>query len=88
MNEKNTVQFAKPRNDARDDTELRIDIPKWLMGAIDAEQFVRGSGCSRKQVVIEVLEAWAKRRIHEATVLLRLTEGNPMPSDTGDAANG
>lgn len=80
--------YAKARNDDLDDTELRLSIPKWLMGAIDAEQFARGSSCSRKQVVSDVLEVWARRRIHEATVLLRLTEGNPTSLDSEGRSNG
>lgn len=78
-------KFARSRNETKDDTELRTDIPKWVMGAIDAESINRGSDCSRKQVVNDVLEHWARQKIHEATVLLRLTEGNPvLPDSAGD----
>jgi len=79
---------ARARNPDLDDTQLSVNIPKWLMGVIDAEQHARGSGSSRKEVVIEVLETWARRRIHEATVLLRLTEGNQSVRDSGEQRNG
>ena len=79
--------FARGRNDARDDTELRLDIPKWVMGAIDAEGIVRGSASSRKEVVNEILRVWAERKVHEATVMLRLTNLNPLASDSTGSAN-
>lgn len=81
-------RFARARNPDLDDTQLSVSIPKWLMGAIDAEQHARGSGSSRKEVVTEVLEVWARRRIHEATVFLRLTEGNQPVGDSGDQRHG
>lgn len=80
--------FARARNPDLDDTQLSVSIPKWLMGAIDAEQHARGSGSSRKEVVIDVLETWARRRIHEATVLLRLTGGNHSVGDSGEQSHG
>lgn len=83
-----TPMFARARNEAREDTELRLDIPKWVMGVIDAEGIVRGSASSRKEVVNEILASWAERKVHEATVVLRLANVNPVPLDSKVGGHG
>ncbi|WP_313330449.1 hypothetical protein [Comamonas sp.] len=83
-----SLQMARARNEAREDTELRLDIPKWVMGVIDAEGIVRGSASSRKEVVNEILASWAERKVHEATVVLRLANVNPTPMDSKEGSHG
>lgn len=55
--------------------ELREEIPRDLVDVIDAVSAARGT--SRRQMVIDVLHAWASERVHEATVIMRVTRGNP-----------
>lgn len=83
-----SLQMARARNEAREDTELRLDIPKWVMGVIDAEGIVRGSASSRKEVVNEILSVWAERKVHDATVVLRLANVNPTPVDSKAGSHG
>ena len=83
-----TLQMARARNETREDTELRLDIPKWVMGVIDAENIARGSASSRKEVVNEILSVWAERKVHEATVVLRLANVNPTPLDSKAGSHG
>jgi hypothetical protein len=61
------------------DTELRGQIPRSLLVRIDALAIVDGVG-TRMDWVIRVLEAEAERRVHAATLLLRLGNGNPHDS--------
>lgn len=68
------------------DTELRGNIPKSLMVLIDALSQADGHA-SRFDWLIPVLQAEADRRVHAATVLLRIAGINPLqsarrPSDT------
>ena len=83
-----SLQMARARNETREDTELRLDIPKWVMGVIDAEGIVRGSASSRKEVVNEILSVWAERKVHDATVVLRLANVNPAPVDSKAGSHG
>ena len=55
--------------------ELREEIPRDLVDVIDAVSAARGT--SRRQMMIDVLHAWASERVHEATVIMRVTRGNP-----------
>ncbi len=61
------------------DTELRGQIPRSLLVRIDALAIVDGVG-TRMDWVIKVLEAEADRRVHAATLLLRMVGGNPNDS--------
>lgn len=67
--------FARGRNDEKDTTELRIEVPKWLVGVIDAHWMVRGG--SRASVATQVLSEWAKVELHAASVTMNVQRGNP-----------
>lgn len=70
--------FARGRNDERDSTELRAEIPKSVMGVIDAHWMARGGAKgSRNAVVNEILQEWAEKKWHEASLVLQLVPGNP-----------
>lgn len=60
--------------------ELREEVPRDLVDVIDAVSAARG--VSRRQVVMDVLHAWALDRVHEATVIMRVTRGNPPLAET------
>ena len=80
------LMFARARNAERDTTELRVEIPKDIMGVIDAHWMARGGGNgSRSQVVNEILQEWAEKKWHEASLVLRMVPQNPG-SDQIDSA--
>ena len=54
--------------------ELRGPIPLWVCEVLDAVSMARGT--TRLEVVREVLEPWAKERIHESTLVLRVSRRN------------
>jgi hypothetical protein len=61
--------------------ELRQQIPSDTAQVFDAIAIARM--CSRAEVIAEVLNDWAAKRIHEAKILQRVTRGNGAESDTG-----
>lgn len=82
--------FARGRNDERDTTELRVEIPKAVMNVIDATWQHRtrhDAKASRNSVANEILGAWAKEKWHEATMDLNLAPNNPMPPESQEASS-
>ena len=75
--------FARGRNDDNDSTELRVPIPKKVMGVIDAHWMVRGG--SRASVINRVLGEWAALELHAASVTINVTGGNPSAVDSREA---
>jgi len=69
------------------DIELRMNISRGLMTLIDALMLADGHS-ARADWVIPVLQAECDRRVHAATVLLRIAGINPLITDRGpqDAA--
>lgn len=81
--------FARARNDDRATTELRVDIPKEIMGVIDAHWMARpGAKASRNEVVNEILKEWAGKRWHEASLVLKLVPCNPDSSESEGLQHG
>lgn len=80
--------FARGRNEERDTTELRAEIPKAVMGIIDAHWMARGGAKgSRNAVVNEILQEWAEKKWHEASLVLQLVPGNPTAADSSEGAH-
>lgn len=69
---------------AADKVELRGEVPRDLIDVIDAVAMARG--CTRMEMVQQVLHAWACDRVHESTLIQRVTRGNPPLSDAGRRA--
>ena len=82
-NDNDVPMFARERNDDNDYTELRVLIPKKVMGVIDAHWIVRGGG--RREIVNRVLGAWADLELHAASVTINVTGGNPSAVDSKEA---
>lgn len=77
--------FARARNNERDTTELRVEIPKFVMGVIDAHWMSRGTAkASRTQMVNEILLDWAERKWQEASLVMRLAPDKPDPNQADD----
>ena len=65
---------------ATDKSELRQLAPTHLLQALDA--IAMAKGMERHTYIEAVLLAEAKRVAHEATVIARCINGNPMLSDS------
>lgn len=88
-NNDNQPMFAKARNNDRDTTELRAEIPKSVMGVIDAHWMSRaGAKASRNEVVNEILQEWAEKKWHEASLVLQLVPSNPIGVESAEVARG
>lgn len=62
--------------------ELRGPISRWIADVLDAVSLARR--VSRTEVVNTVLEEWAKERLHEASLLTRVSRGNgSQPEKSG-----
>ena len=82
------VSFARARNPSRTTTELRVEVPKDVVGVIDAHWMARsGDKASRQALVNEILGEWAERKWHEASLVLQLVPGNPDRMETRDEKN-
>lgn len=55
--------------------ELRGDVPEHVIAVIDA--VVQSTpGASRMSVVREILDRWARQKVHEATLVGRVVRGH------------
>ncbi|MDD0837883.1 hypothetical protein PSQ40_04795 [Curvibacter sp. HBC61] len=70
----------------KETAELRQQVPIDLLQIYDAVSLARGK--ERFEVVLEVLQKAASQWMHEATLIHRVTRGNPanVDSDGGDRA--
>ena len=64
-----------------DQVELRGLAPRHTVEVLDAIALSRK--CSRMEVVNSVLAEWAEARVHEATLVLRVTRTNGSGPDVG-----
>ena len=60
--------------------ELRGEYPKDLIDVIDAVSAAKR--ISRTELVGLVLAEWAEKKVHEATLIHRVTRGNPVWTDS------
>lgn len=61
--------------------ELRANCPRQIVDVLDAVSGARR--ITRTVLVLQILNKWAKEQLHEATVVARVTRGNPPPMDSG-----
>lgn len=55
--------------------ELRGDCPRVTVDVLDA--LCRAQDKSRTELVNEILNGWAKQKLIEASLIARVTRGNP-----------
>ena len=60
--------------------ELRGPCPREIVDVLDA--FCAARRITRTEMVNRILGRWVSDRLHEATVLERVTRGNPKPAHT------
>lgn len=71
-----TTAFARGANRV----ELRGLAPKPLIDVFDAVSFARQ--IDRMELVIEVLQEWADKKVHESNLIQRITQNNPQGSES------
>ena len=64
--------------------ELRGKCPKAIVDVLDAVAIA--NRCDRIDVVNDILLKWARKKVHESTVVGRVTNGNPRLTDSGWSA--
>ncbi|GAB2531290.1 hypothetical protein [Simplicispira piscis] len=81
QNDDQAPMFARSAHTPRNDkAELRMMVPVRLMAIFDAVSLARNQ--ERFELVLEELSKSADRWEHEATLIHRVTRGNPSLSDT------
>lgn len=63
----------------RDKVELRVEIPRDIANVLDG--FSLAQDKKRTELVNEILEDWARRRVHEWNLLGRVAGLHPVASD-------
>ncbi len=56
--------------------EIRVEVPNDELSVLDG--YCSATGETRTEVIRELLSAWSERKLHEATVILRVAGRNPM----------
>ncbi len=67
--------FSRPRTSGLATVELRGDCPRVTVEVLDA--ICRAQDKNRTELVNEILNAWAKQKLVEASLIARVTRGNP-----------
>ena len=60
--------------------ELRGNCPRGVVDVLDA--FSNARRMTRMELVNQILRRWAKERLHEASLVQRVTRGNPELMDS------
>ena len=63
------------------DVELRGNVTKTFLQRLDA--VAQADGMGRVEWLVPIVEREIERRIHAASLLLRMLDGNPTRSDGG-----
>lgn len=66
--------------DGAEQVELRQMMPRAVADVLDAVSLARG--LTRTDLVNQILVEYTDKRVHEATLICRLSRGNPCASDT------
>jgi hypothetical protein len=69
--------MAEPR-----EVELRGNVTRSFLQRLDA--VAQSEGMGRMEWLVPVVEKEIERRVHVATVLMRMLADNPPPPDRGD----
>lgn len=61
--------------------EIRVEVPNDELAVLDG--YCSATSESRTDVIRELLAAWSEKKLHEATVILRVAGRNPVGSESG-----
>lgn len=92
MDHPSPIAQARGRNPDLDRTDLRASVRKFTMDVIDAEVNYRtrhtDPAASRNQVINEILEEWATKQWHRATMTVALAPSNPLIAESQEVDHG
>ncbi|XJC77638.1 hypothetical protein ACHFCA_16540 [Delftia tsuruhatensis] len=75
-------QHARGRNPDLEYTNLRVNLPLFTFGMLEAEMHGRRRTgeprCSTNQVINEILDGWAEEQWRQSQIDLRLVPDNPF----------
>lgn len=66
--------------------EIRVEVPNEELGVLDG--YCSATSESRTDVIRKLLQEWSNRKLHEATVILRVAGRNPVGSESGRSVTG
>lgn len=84
MTHPSVLSLSRPRTSTSGAVELRGDCPRLTVDVLDAVSNARR--ISRTELVNEILGDWSKQQLTEASLLLRVTRGNPDAAEWFDAS--
>ncbi len=61
--------------------EIRVEVDDEELAVLDG--FCSATGTGRTAVIRELLKAWSDKKLHEATLILRVAGRNPTLSESG-----
>lgn len=73
------IAFSRTKDSGDVTVELRGPCLKYVVDVLDAVSSAQNK--SRTELVNEILLRYAKAKLHEATVIQRVTRGNPRLSE-------
>lgn len=77
---------AANRASAEELVEFRCNVPRWAFDVFDAVR--RGRSMTKQALGSAVVEEWARREAHVATVVQRITRGHGIDAQADWSANG
>ena len=87
MAEPDETAFIRVSRTGEDLGELRVNLPKVLLGVIDmvatAEADATGKMVSRTDIIHRVLSKYVEEKIHEATLINRAVQSYPTVLEGG-----
>jgi hypothetical protein len=66
--------------------EIRVEIPNDELAVLDG--YCSATGESRTDVIRNLLAGWSGRKLHEATIILRVAGRNPVMSESDRSLTG
>lgn len=66
--------------------EIRVEVPNEELAVLDG--YCSATSESRTDVIRELLADWSNRKLHEATVILRVAGRTPIGSESGRSLTG
>jgi hypothetical protein len=76
--------MSRPRSPDSPTVELRGDCPRLTVEVLDAVANARR--ICRTELVNSILSEWANQQLHEASLVRRVTRGNPAAAEWFDEA--
>lgn len=73
------AQFSRPRSSDATTVELRGDCPRLTVEVLDAVANARR--INRTELVNVILGEWARQQLMEASLVARVTRGNPEAAE-------